>query len=306
MHDEAILISGSGKVASPGSLVMIGSVERVYKFTGAVNGLERFKCADKTCGVPVIAVIIQPKKHGRKKSPSSHFRASPMPHRPGCTRKASGVATSNLLGGGANPASPTKGPFPTKWTSPLKVTSISAASGPLSSGRTSNSASSTGNRRSRSGAGTSKSSSSRVERFASSWDAMTPTLRTSTELTAPWNPGGTYASAFRDLAMNPLGGKGPTPMRIYKGTATRVHRGSSGYLIWLSERHSNGEELVFWIQNGVETSGPSGAALWARLTANADVVGSAVFALGAFTREARRTRSWYSLPVREVLDIWLA
>jgi len=305
MHDEAILTKGTGKIASTGSSVTIDAVEKIYTSSAAVKAAESFICADPKCGVTVIAVITQSTKPGRKKSPSSYFRASPNPHQKGCTRRPSGTTTASSPLTGSKPAKPTKGTAPTKWTSPT------ASSGPSTTGTGARpptgatTGTGTGAGTSTTGTGTSSSSSSRVERFAKSWKSMAIATRSSTQLSAPWNAGGTYASAFVDLAVNVLANATHSPMRIYRGTIARIHHGASGYSLTLSQAHSTGRDLLVWVQNGVSSSNPSGIKLWARLAAGAVAVGTEVFALGQFGHNSRPTQSWYSLPVVDGHDIWI-
>ncbi len=305
MHDEAILTKGTGKIASTGSSVTIDAVEKVYKSSAAVKANESFKCADPSCGITVIAVITQSVKPGRKKSPSSYFRAASKPHQPGCTRKPSGVTTVSPPLTGSNPANPIKGSVPTVWNAPT------TPPGPTTTGTVATpttppaAGAGTGAGTSTIGTGTSSSSSSRIEKFAKSWIAMSSATRTSTQLSAPWNPGGTYDSAFFDLAVNVLSSPNKSPMRIYRGTIARIYPGATGYSLGLSETHSTGIELVVWVQSGVQKSGPSGVNLWNRLNSKAVTVGMEVFALGQFDHEVRPTRAWYSLPVTDGRDVWI-
>lgn len=305
MHDEAILTRGTGRIASTGSSVTIDAVEKIYTSSAAVKAAEFFVCADPKCGVTVIAVITQSTKPGRKKSPSSYFRASPNPHRRGCTRRPSAVTTASPPLIGSKPAKPTKGTVPTKWKPPTASPGPSTAGTgtPPSTSATAGTGIGTGT--SATGTGTSSSSSSRVKHFAKSWKTMAPATLASTELSAPWNAGETYASAFMDLAVNVLASAAQSPIKIYRGTIARIHHGTTGYSLTLSQAHSTGKDLLVWVQNGVPSSCPSGAELWSRLTSGAVAVGTEVFALGQFDHNSRPHRVWYSLPVADGHDIWI-
>jgi hypothetical protein len=304
MHDEAILTKGTGKIAATGSTVTIDAVEKVYTSSAQAKANESFQCADQNCGVSVIAVITQANKLGRKKSPSSYFRAASKPHKTGCTRKSTGATPSSAPQTGSKPASPTKGSMPTKWNA-----SIPAAGTPTTGGATTPIAPTTGMGTgtgiSRSGAGTSNSSSSRIEKFALSWTAMTPTARASTQLSAPWNPGGSYASAFFDLGATSITNPATSPIRIYRGTIAKIHPGATGYSLTLTQKDRKGTDLLVWVQNGVATSGPSGVSLWGRLASGAVAVGSEVFALGQFGHNSRGSRVWYSIPAVNGNDMWI-
>ncbi|MEX3984067.1 hypothetical protein AB4Y45_34455 [Paraburkholderia sp. EG287A] len=304
MHDEAILTKGTGKVAATGGTVTIDAVEKVYKSSAQVKANEAFQCADQHCGVSVIAVITQPSKLGRKKSPSSHFRAASQPHKKGCTRKSRGATPPSPSQTGSKPASPTKGSAPTKWNAPTLSAGTSTTGG-ATTPTTPTAGTGAGKGTSQSGAGTSISSSSRIEKFAQSWTAMTPTARASTQLSAFWNPGDSYASAFFDLAATSITNPAANPMRIYRGTIAKIHHGTTGYSLTLTQKDSAGTELLVWVQDGVATSGPSGVSLWSRLAAKAIAIGAEVFVLGQFDHNSRGMRVWYSIPVTSGNDIWI-
>jgi hypothetical protein len=304
MHDEAILTKGTGKVAATGGTVTIEAVEKVYTSSAQAKANESFQCADQNCSVSVIAVITQANKLGRKKSPSSYFRAASKPHKAGCTRKSTGATPPSRPQSGSKPASPTKGSAPTKWNAPITSAGTSTTGG-ATTPITPTSGTGTGTGISRSGAGTSNSSSSRIEKFALSWLAMTPTARASTQLSAPWNPGGSYASGFFDLAATTIANPATSPIRIYRGTIAIIHTGTTGYSLTLTQKDSTGTDLLVWVQNGVATSGPSGASLWGRLASGTVAIGTEVFALGQFGHNSRGSRVWYSLPVVSGNDMWI-
>lgn len=302
MHDQAKLVNGTGKVAPVGAYVTIDKVELIYKTSAAANASESFQCSNPKCNVKVIAVITQLSKPGRKLSPSSYFRAWPKPHVAGCDRQPAGTTASSSASGTTKAASPTRTTVPTRWVPPSGSSTAAAAT---STGTTRAGASSGGvGQISASGNGTNTSSSSRVEVFSPIWKSMAPATRAGTAFGAPWNPGGSYDSAFHDLAAIPLAATAPSPVRIYRGTVSGVHLGRSGYSVTLVQRHADSRDLVFWVQNPVQHSNPSGKTAWARLVAGL-ATGTEIFALGCFSEEVRPTRSWYSLPVNDGHDIWI-
>lgn len=303
MHAEAILKKGSGKIAGTGSLVTIDAVEKVYKSSAAANAVETFICADGECGVAVLAIITQRSKAGRKKSPSSYFRASPKPHRPGCTRRASGTATNTPAVTGSKSASPIKASVPSIWreaetsSGPKTIDTSGSVSTHTKGGSSGGYLSS--------GTGTNRRSSNSVEVFATYWKDMASSRRRSKQLTAGWNTGDTYESAFVNLISQPLAGSVPSRKKIYYGSISRIHSGTSGFSLTLSQTHSSGVELLIWVKKITEDSGSLGASLWKRLSHGGVALGSEVFALGQFDHNARGTRVWHALPIVDGHDIWI-
>jgi hypothetical protein len=305
MHDEAILERGSGRVAPNGALVTIDAVAKVYSTSAAVKGHEKFKCADKRCRVAVLAVITAAVKAGRKKSPSSYFRASPKKHVTGCTRRHTEdeVPTQSLTG--TNAARPNKASVPTRWIEPNVApaggtTVVDEDVAPELDGD------GTGRGRTRTGSGTSISSSMRVEKFAGAWLDMTPNTRASTELNAAWNPGGTFESAFWVLADSMLPHGDASPKRIFRGALREIQLGTSGYTLKLVERDSEDVELWVWVQKATKESNASGRVLWERLETGKVVIGSDVFALGHFVRTTRPNKEWQSLAIDNGHLIWVS
>ena len=304
MHDQAKLTDGTGAVAATGSYVTIDKVESVYSTSAAANAVEAFECANPACRTKVIAVITQPTKLGRRTSPSSYFRASPKPHVAGCDRQPTGAVPSTGNFSVTKSASPFKAAVPTIWVAPPVVATgtetIVGAGSPTELSSTSH-----GGRVSSQGTGTGRRRSMLIELFARAWQTMSPSDRANTLLQAPWNLGGSYATAFLDLTREVARGASPSPVRIYKGTVASIHRGTTGYSLTLAERHDDGHEFVVWIQNATASSGPSGGTLWARLQDGAIAVGAEVFALGQFHWTSRPTRAWHALPIVDGHDIWI-
>ncbi|ALV07716.1 hypothetical protein DES44_1202 [Roseateles depolymerans] len=301
MHDQATLVKGSGRVGAPGTEVTIEAVEAVYTSSSAANAAETFCCAG--CGVSVIAVITDQTKIGRKKSPTSYFRATPVSHKPSCRPPTAVSKPTTASRPGTKPASPTKASLPTAWDDSPDTTTGPATKG--GAGSTSGAGPGARSGTSMSGAGTSRSKSKRVERFAAEWKTMPPATRAATELLAGWNAGGTYDSAFFDLSAFLLAGASPTRTAIYRGTIANVRKGTSGYILTLVEKHKDGRELRVWVQNFVSTSGPAGVRLWNRLTAGSVLPGAEVFALGEFLINHRPTVAWYSLPITTGNHVWV-
>jgi hypothetical protein len=301
-HQEATLATGHPLLGNAGGIVTIAKVEASFANSQSANNGIKYRCAG--CNVLVSAVITASNKPGRKTSPASHFRASTVPHRKGCKKGVRTPGTPSAPLGGTRPANPTKAPYPTKWVSaPATAAQPPGGSG---TGGALNPKPGAGTRGgfSTSGSGTSVSTSKLVEIFARAWLQMTTPKRQSAGLSAPWNPGGTYESAFFDLHQHTLSAVPLSPEHIFYGEVVKVHKGTSGYTLTLAQRHANGEELLIWVQNPTAHSGASGASLWSQLVAGG-VVGRKIFAKGTFLLEQRPTVTWYSLPVITGEDVWL-
>lgn len=281
MHDEAKLVKGSGKLAPSGDVVPIKKVERFYSSSSLAIAAETSCCSNSNCGVQVIAVITDRTKKYRKNSPSSYFRASPVSHQAGCKPTSNTTKTATVLPPGKKPASPTKAAFPTQWDD-VSATAPRAGANSGSASARGGAGFGRGHGTSTVGSGASRSKSRRVERFASEWKVMTGSACAASELLASWNPGGTFASAFFDLASSSLAGTTPTQKLIFRGTVSKIHKGTTGYSLTLVEKHRDRNELVIWVQSLINTSGPSGTQLWDRLTSGVISVGAEVFALGEF------------------------
>lgn len=302
MHDQAELVRGSGILGRPGDGVTIDEVEAAYASSSTANSAEEFRCSG--CGVRVIAVITDPTRRGRKKSPSSYFRATPVSHKSSCRPQATLSTPTTAPTPPTKPANPNKATRPTAWDDAPDIGAGISTNGSTSS--VWGTGPGAGTRTSTVGSGTSRSKSRRVERFAAEWKTMSSSARAVTELRASWNPGGTYGSAFLDLSTTSLADESPTRTAIYCGTIASIWKGKTGYILTLAERHMNGSELCVWVQNHVSASDPSGKRLWANLVAGTVQPGSLVFALGEFAINHRPTTSWYSLPVASGNHIWVS
>jgi len=285
MHQQAILVSGSVTFAVPGAPVSIEDVEKHFGTTTAANAGMAYQCADSNCGVPVMAVITKPTKVGRKSSPGSYFRSkSSNPHKSGCTRQP--VSPSTLSGSSAttvSPASPNRTTAPAVWVDP----SSTVIGSPASVGAAGSSGSSSPGRRFTKGAGgsrTSQGSSQRVEAFAKYWLKMNAQAQKSAPLSAPWNPQGTYYSAFHVLAYHAAVDVLTVGQKIYVGMLKQVAKTGSDYVIALQEVNSDGRSLAVGVLSSALTVGAPGTALGSRLAAlvKAPTI-TPVFVFGAFS-----------------------
>ncbi len=286
MHQQAILVTGNINLGSTGTLIGIDDIEKHYTTTAAANAGIAYKCADPRCGVPVIAVITKLTRATRKNSPSSYFRANKSkPHVNGCTREpAPSGPKAPSHSGQVSPASPNRTKAPAVWVDPLSQTGNAAGSGGSSSEtRTPSNVS----RRTRgaSGSGMSQGRSQMVEMFAKDWLAMNAPTQRSSPLTAPWNPQGSYYTAFHAIAYHRTVDVSSIGQKIYVGMLKHVAKTASGYTVLLSEVNSGGEALEVHVPLSALQFGTPGAALNSRLGWLASTTKmTQVFALGTFSR----------------------
>jgi len=293
MHQQAILVTGNANLGSAGTAVGIDDIEKHYTTTATANAGIAYKCADPKCGVPVIAVITKLTKVTRKSSPSSYFRAKKSkPHAKGCTLEPSlpGLTTPPK-GGVVNPASPNRTDAPVIWVDPLTHSGGTVGGG----GRGSATGTpSSGSRRTRgtSGSETSQGRSQMVESFAKKWLAMNAQTQRASSLTAPWNPQGTYYTAFQVFAYHRSADVSTTGQKIYVGILKQVQKTASGYIVLLSEVNSGGESLEVFVPSSVFSLGTPGATLNSKL---GGLVSSRkatqVFVLGTFAHLNNSTLS---------------
>lgn len=301
-HEIAELTKGGSKLGGIGILVNIRDVERTYGTADAAKADASFQCAD--CRIPVVPVIPAPHKAARKRSPSPYFRATTQ-HRAGCTRlpvlvPPAGPTAREMA------ARPARAPSPTDWrdapptgAGPVTSTPGKTAGGPPSDAGL-------GARVTQPGIGASQRSSVLVETFARAYVNMTPGIRTTAPLKAPWNPGGTYGSAFVGIDAGSVTSAQP-PERIYFGEIESVFKGRTGFILTLSHRHADGKELRIWLQDVITTTPAPGPQLWARLTSGQIKKGMAIFALGAFKEQtpSGNQPNYYSLPVVDAHRVWI-
>lgn len=286
MHQQAILVTGNAKLGSAGVPVGIDDIEKHYTTTTAANAGIAYKCADPKCGVPVIAVITKLSKATRKTSPSSYFRANRSnPHVNGCTREPSPPAsTAPSHGGSGSPASPNRTNAPAVWVDPLSQAGSTSRGGSSGSAAGTPSSGPHGTRGT-SGSGTSQGRSQMVESFAKKWLAMNAQTQRSSPLIAPWNPQGSYYTAFHALAYHRAVDVSATGQKIYVGMLKQVVNTASGYIVSLSEVNSTSEALEVFVPSSALLLGTSGAALNSRLGGlTGTTTTTQVFALGTFSR----------------------
>lgn len=286
MHEEARLKSPFPAATKfVDDLISIRLVERHFKTSHAANSVLTFVCAE--CGVPVSAVIIEPFKAGRKVTPSSSFRRSDPNHPHTCEREpVSPEVTGGSAGRGNAPRHPNGDAGPTRWVDPRTV-AASYAPGVTEPG------SGDGGRRgaasrSRNGgdSGTSEAQSQTVEKFARSWRELDVAGRKRKPLLAPWNPLGTFFSAFHPLDYDPDVPR--EKMKIFVGTAREIRGYADGFDVMIREGKIGGPELCVWIPTSCTGQGAAGVALQRQLRDHAETPVWTkpvhVHVLGAFDR----------------------
>lgn len=310
MHQQAKLTTNHPILGNVGDPVSTAALEKLFTSSSQANNDIGYKCADSNCGVRVIAVITKLSKAQRKNSPSSYFSAKPKSHRPGCTRQPNSTNPPTHSVGTGVTASPSRTSRPTVWVDPrnqyvLGVTSNSQAGNSITgtnSGR---------GGRSRTGGGVSQGRSQMIESYATEWVSMSVQEKHNEKLLAPWNPGGTYFSAFHPIRYYKSVDVVSIGEKIFVGEISNVIKTKTGYVITLSERNSTSETLWIWVQDVTFTYGASGQGLQrllANLAANiAMASGRQVFALERFTKQQNNNnQSWVSLPVVHPHMIWIS
>ena len=158
------------------------------------------------------------------------------------------------------------------------------------------------------GDGTSKGSSQRVEMFAKEWQTKTDHERKSTVLSAPWNQGGTYDSAFHDIQH--WSNVRNAQQSIFVATMRVVVVYGTGYTIELVQTSSDRLPLSLWIPDACLSYGTAGQALRQQIVAtsrsSALIAGHEVFALGIFVEKRIKGSAILSLTVEHPHLMWLA
>lgn len=285
MHQQAVLATAHPILGGVGAPVSINDIEKLHTTTTAANAGIAYYCANQNCGVPVIAVITKVAKKGRKNSPSSYFRAKPSrPHIKGCSRAPAplGIAVPTSAPTVA-PSSPNRTKMPTVWVDPLAHASgISGGSGSNSSTGTPSSGSH--GTHSSSGTSTSQGHSQMVEGFASQWLSTSSATQKATPLTAPWNPGGTYYSAFHPIKFRPTIDISTTGQKLYIGVLNSVVNTAKGSVIKLLEQNSDGAILEIFVTPATFLFGAAGSSLNSKLSSLASAPKPIqIFALGTFS-----------------------
>lgn len=293
MHQQAVLVTGHSTLGGAGAPVGIDDIERLYPTTTAANIGIAYRCANPNCAVPVIAVITKVAKKGRKNSPSSYFRANrSKPHIKGCSRAP--VPPGNAVPAPATtvtPASPNRTKIPTAWVDPLaRANGMSGGSGSNSTTGTPSSGSQ--GTRSSNGTGTSQGHSQMVEGFAKQWLSMNSTTQKATPLTAPWNPGGTYYSAFHPIKFRSTIDVSNTGQKLYVGVLDSVVNTATGSVITLHEQNSSGAALEIFVTSAIFLFGAAGSSLRTKLSSLASAPKPIqIFVLGTFSGANKGTLS---------------
>lgn len=308
MHDLAVLKSAHALLGPLGKVISISEVEKHFASSQLANTAS-FLCADSACGVKVTAVIVKPKKMGRKKSPSSYFKARGG-HGAGCSRTANPASTYHAPAP-VQPASPVKAPYPTRWIDPT-VAAPSSSGGIPAANANPGTGSSSRSGRSHSGTGQSQSSSQSTERYARSWMGMNSSERTQTPLIAPWNPAGTYHSAFEQLQTGSCNVLTPGTKRFFVGTIKSAKKFKTGYVISLHEQTSAKQNIEIWIKNAALSPGSlAGQQLATELKAlesqKYPIAGRMVVALGEFDDHwISATKLVKSMPIEHYALTWIS
>lgn len=300
-HEVARLTKADPNLGPAGQVVSITKVVARYGSSKAANASARFICAD--CGVPVTAVVPAAHKAERARSPSAHFRAKGS-HKTGCTRlprvlERIGQTTRQMAG------RPDQAKAPSVWEDPPATSSVASAAGTAMLGSALLSPGAPGAKVSHHGTSASVGHSYLVQRFAEAYLRMTGPEAKSAALSASWNPGGTYASAFTVLSQKKPS-VSPTPKQIYVGEIAKIHQGDSGFVLELVETHSDRTELRLWLKNELEHTAPAGPSLWSRLLGGQVTPKMIVFALGAFSQQTSSKRGpYHSLPLIDARLTWI-
>lgn len=181
MHEQARLTKSHQTLGQVGQLVSIEDIEKNYSTSAKANSAVEVECANTRCKVKVRITIISPSKPGRKITPSSYFHGK---HIAGCDRKPSQPQLAPMHASPTQGANPDKNNIPAVWVDPIGTSPGSGGPTAISPSQINPSSASTQGR-SRTGAGTSKSQSQRVERFAKEWLKLTQQVRKTQPLEAP-------------------------------------------------------------------------------------------------------------------------
>ena len=309
-HDAAVLSCDAPALGIAGTLVNIWRLEGLYATTELANASATYHCADPACGVKVSAVIVVKDKEGRKRSPSSYFSAKPHGHVGGCSRQPAESQSANPPEHETLTAQPHRLNAPVVWNdpevkrmlSPVQPTVTLLGGGSRSGGH--GGVTVLGN-------GVSSTSTQKLENLALAWLHMRDDhQRLETKLAAPWNPLGSYFSAFRPLhlmARQPVHELGK---RVFVGTLSVVNLIPTGFWLELLESHKDQRVLAFWVKREALAAHADGEALRQQLIslAGRDFGTSVgVYALGQFYLQEPKAsnKTWYSLSVSHPHNIWI-
>jgi hypothetical protein len=308
MHQQARLVAAFPAVAkAAGELISIEDLESFYSTSKAANAALKFVCENTSCAVPVFAVITTTSKQYRKSSPTSYFRAgASQKHK--CEKLAEVTVHEGSTSGGAISASPHRTSAPIKWIDPRTASDGIGGGNIEANGDPEGNGSGSGRQTNARGDGTSQGSSQRVEMFAKAWQAKTDYERKSTGLSAPWNQGGTFDSAFHTIRLWP--NVRDAPQCIFVAIVRTVVVYGTGYTIELVHSSSDGLALSLWIPDSCLAYGTAGHALRQQIVAasksSALIAGHEVFALGTFAEKRIKGSAILSLTVDHPQMMWIA
>lgn len=290
MHQEAIVDLGITPWGGKGTPVNIQDLEKHYITTQSANTGITYCCADPSCSVPVKAVITEVNKPGRKKSPSSYFRAKyrKQKHVIGCSHSSTSSTVTTTITGGTQPASPKRTKAPAIWIDPLINPAVNVVGGRGGTAATNSSNSSSNNTRGIRGNNTSKGQSKKVEVFAKNWGPMNVQQQKLEPLFAPWNTGGTYYSAFHSFyqtASSQQTSVSNIGTKIYVGMVGTLTKTASDFIITLQAKDSTGATLKIHVQQSAFQFGRPSNALSKKLNGFVNFTNLRVFALGEFIRD---------------------
>ncbi|WP_147479182.1 hypothetical protein [Pseudomonas caricapapayae] len=288
MHEQALFTEDHPSLGNAGALVGIDQIEELYKTSVSANNAVKVKCANSSCGVKVSIVIPDKEKAGRKTSPSAHFRGH---HPEGCDRKPQTSSTTTTSASSQLKANPVKKEFPQVWIDPLTaaVNSSGRLLEPANNGEL-RSGSGVGGR-SREGFGTSEGHSGGVGKFARAWLKMTVQSRKSNPLKAPWNPEGTYDSAFYSFELNSTKFLGKVGTKIFTAPVISVDKVGGDFYLGLQEKALGQAPKVVVLKSEVFEVGAAGRALLNQLNTFDLAQKVYLFCYGSFKYNAGASQS---------------
>jgi hypothetical protein len=122
-----------------------------------------------------------------------------------------------------------------------------------------------------------------VEVFAKTWLTSNTATQRGMSFVAPWNPAGTYYSAFHPIKFNPTVDVSTSGQRIYVGNQKSIVIGSYGCVITLLDTNIDGRMLEIFVDPATFLFGTAGIALHSKLNSLAGTPNpTQIFALGTF------------------------
>ncbi|MCF5314757.1 hypothetical protein L6218_13315 [Pseudomonas syringae pv. syringae] len=287
MHEQALLTENHPGLGSVGALVGINQIEELYKTSASANNAVKVKCANPSCGVKVSIVIPDKEKAGRKISPSAHFRGH---HPEGCDRQPQPSSTTPTSASSQLNANPVKKDFPQVWIDPSSTAANPSGSSLASANQDQRTGSGVGGR-SKAGLGASEGRSEMVKRFAKAWLDMTAQSRRMSSLRAPWNPEGTYDSAFYSFELNSTKFLGKVGTKIFTAPVISVDKVGGNFYLVLQEKTLGQAPKVVVLNSEVFEVGAAGRALLNQLNTFDPAQKIYLFVYGAFKYNSGASRS---------------